>query len=79
MAALLAAAGIGLMAMTAIAASAEPQEAQPDKGAEAFMVVLEVSPGRSDCRHAPHQSQWEEVLDKMTKLGAQITDDNYER
>ena len=78
-ASLLAAAGIGLMAMTAMAASAEAQEAQPDKGAEAFTAVC------SKCHPADRivatrrtKSQWEEVLDKMTKLGAPITDDNYD-
>ena len=55
------------------------QEAQADKGADAFTAVC------SKCHPADRivatrrtRTQWEETLEKMTKLGAQITDDNYE-
>ncbi|HEY7057520.1 MAG TPA: helix-hairpin-helix domain-containing protein [Vicinamibacterales bacterium] len=78
-ASLLAAAAIGLMAMTVVASSAAPQDAQDDKGAATFTAVC------SKCHPADRivatrrtRSQWEEILDKMTKLGAQITDDNYD-
>jgi len=73
-------AGVGLMAMTAVASSPARQEAQQDdKGAAAFTAVC------SKCHPADRivatrrtRSQWEEILDKMTKLGAQVTDDNYD-
>jgi competence protein ComEA len=74
----LTAAGV-LAAFSVVALSATVQDAPPDKGAETFTAVC------SKC-HPPDRivatrrtkSQWEEVLDKMTKLGAQINDDNYE-
>jgi competence ComEA-like helix-hairpin-helix protein len=72
-------AGVGLMAMTAVASSPARQDAQDDKGAAAFTAVC------SKCHPADRivatrrtRSQWEEILDKMTKLGAQVTDDNYD-
>jgi competence ComEA-like helix-hairpin-helix protein len=75
----LASAGVGLMAMTAVASSPVRQEGQEDKGAAAFTAVC------SKCHPADRivatrrtRSQWEEILDKMTKLGAQVTDDNYD-
>jgi competence protein ComEA len=68
-----------LAMVSAVALSATVQDAPPDKGAETFTAVC------SKC-HPPDRivairrtkSQWEETLDKMTKLGAQINDDNYE-
>jgi competence ComEA-like helix-hairpin-helix protein len=76
---MLAGAGVGLMVMTAAASSPSRQEAQEDKGAAAFTAVC------SKCHPADRivatrrtRSQWEEILDKMTKLGAQVTDDNYD-
>ena len=56
MASLLAAAGIGADGDDPIAASAEPQEAQPDKGAEAFTAVCsKCHLADRICRDAPHQ------------------------
>ena len=72
----------GVLALTsasAVASKARGQEAQADKGADAFTAVC------SKCHPADRivatrrtRTQWEETLEKMTKLGAQITDDNYE-
>ena len=60
-------------------ASGAQQDAAKDPGAETFNAVC------SKC-HTPERilaarrtsTQWEEVLEKMTKIGAQITDENYE-
>jgi len=61
------------------ASSAGLQDPAADKGADAFTAVC------SKCHPADRivatrrtRTQWEEILEKMTKLGAQITDDNYE-
>jgi len=72
-------AGATLTALSAIALSAPQQDAAKDPAAETFAAVC------SKC-HTPERilairrtkTQWEEVLDKMTKIGAQITDDNYD-
>ena len=70
---------LALTSVSAVASKARGQEAQADKGAEAFTAVC------SKCHPADRivatrrtRTQWEETLEKMTKLGAQITDDNYE-
>lgn len=55
------------------------QDQADDAGAQAFQAVC------SKC-HPPDRivaarrtkTQWEETLDKMTKLGAPVTDDNYD-
>ena len=68
-----------LLAALSIAASAAQQDAAKDPGTETFNAVC------SKC-HTPERilaarrtrTQWEEVLDKMTKIGAQITDENYD-
>jgi competence ComEA-like helix-hairpin-helix protein len=72
---------IAAAAFTAVsvAALAAPQDAAQDRGAETFNAVC------SKC-HTPERilatrrtrTQWEEILDKMSKIGAQITDDNYD-
>jgi competence protein ComEA len=67
-----------LTAVSIVAASGQ-QDASKDAGAETFTAVC------SKC-HTPERilaarrtrTQWEEILDKMTKLGAQVTDDNYD-
>jgi competence protein ComEA len=59
--------------------AARAQEPTDDPGAQEFQAVC------SKC-HPPDRivaarrtkTQWEETLDKMTKLGAPITDDNYD-
>lgn len=70
---------LALTSVSAVASKARGQEAQADKGAEAFTAVC------SKCHPADRivatrrtRTQWEETLEKMTKLGAQITDDNYD-
>ena len=63
----------------AFASAARAQEPADDPGAQEFQAVC------SKC-HPPDRivaarrtkTQWEETLDKMTKLGAPITDDNYD-
>ena len=76
-------ASIAIVAVVALtttthASSAGLQDPATDKGAEAFTAVARsvIRPIGLSPRAA--QTQWEEVLDKMTKLGAQITDDNYD-
>jgi competence protein ComEA len=67
------------LAAVSIAALGGQQDAAKDPGAETFTATC------SKC-HTPERilaarrtrTQWEEVLDKMSKIGAQITDENYE-
>ena len=67
------------LAAVSIAALGAQQDAAKDPGLETFTAVC------SKC-HTPERilatrrtrTQWEEVLDKMTKIGAQITDENYD-
>ena len=67
------------LAAVSIAALGAQQDAAKDPAAETFTAVC------SKC-HTPERilatrrtrTQWEEVLEKMTKIGAQITDDNYD-
>jgi len=74
----LASAAALLLTITA-AASAMQDQAADDAGAQAFQAVC------SKC-HPPDRivaarrtkTQWEETIDKMTKLGAPVTDDNYD-
>ena len=73
------AAGAVLAATFVVAVSARAQDPAQDAGADTFNAVC------SKC-HTPERilasrrtkSQWEEILDKMSKIGAQITDDNYD-
>lgn len=69
-----------LPAATPLRARRAPdQEPAKDKGAETFNAAC------SKC-HTPERilaarrtrPEWEEILDKMTKLGAQVTDENYD-
>jgi competence protein ComEA len=65
--------------LSVFVAPAIAQESSDDPGAQEFQAVC------SKC-HPPDRivagrrtkTQWEETLDKMTKLGAPITDDNYD-
>jgi competence protein ComEA len=73
------AAGTALGAISVGAVSARAQDPPKDAGAETFNAVC------SKC-HTPERilasrrtkSQWEEILDKMAKIGAPITDENYD-
>jgi competence protein ComEA len=68
-----------VLALCALAPPATAQEPSDDAGAQEFQAVC------SKC-HPPDRivaarrtkTQWEETLEKMTKLGAPITDDNYD-
>ncbi len=71
------ASAIALLSITAVHAAM--QEPTDDAGAEAFQAVC------SKCHPADRivaarrtKTQWEETLDKMTKLGAPVTDENYD-
>jgi len=74
----------GLTALVVTTASAAgrratPQEPSDDKGAAAFTAVCsKCHPAERIVATRRTKSQWEEVLDQMTKLGAPITDDNYD-
>jgi competence protein ComEA len=65
--------------LSVLASPATAQEPSDDPGAQEFQAVC------SKC-HPPERivsarrtkTQWEETLEKMTKLGAPITDDNYD-
>lgn len=75
----MAAAGALALVSSAFAPRAIAQESSDDPGAQEFQAVC------SKC-HPPDRivaarrtkTQWEETLDKMTKLGAPITDDNFD-
>lgn len=75
-------AGLTALVVTTAAAAgrrATPQEPSDDKGATAFTAVCsKCHPAERIVATRRTKSQWEEVLDKMTKLGAPITDDNYD-
>jgi competence protein ComEA len=68
-----------VLALSVLASPATAQEPSDDPGAQEFQAVC------SKC-HPPERivsarrtkTQWEETLEKMTKLGAPITDDNYD-
>jgi competence protein ComEA len=68
-----------VLALSVLAPSAAAQDPSDDPGAQEFQAVC------SKC-HPPDRivaarrtkTQWEETLEKMTKLGAPITDDNYD-
>ena len=75
----LAAAAVALLSMVGALAFAQDQSQSDDPGAQAFQAVC------SKCHPADRivaarrtKTQWEETLDKMTKLGAPITDENYD-
>jgi competence protein ComEA len=68
-----------MLALCVVTPTAVAQEPSDDPGAQEFQAVC------SKC-HPPDRivaarrtkTQWEETLEKMTKLGAPITDDNYD-
>ncbi len=71
-----AAALIGLLVVTG---SARGQEPADDPGAQEFQAVCaKCHPPDRIVSARRTKTQWEETLEKMTKLGAQITDDNYD-
>jgi competence protein ComEA len=67
------------LAISALVPAVVAQEPSDDAGAQEFQAVC------SKC-HPPDRivaarrtkTQWEETLEKMTKIGAPITDDNYD-
>jgi competence protein ComEA len=78
----IAAAAFAVASIASVGVKAQPgvqQDAAKDPAVETFNAVC------SKC-HTPERilaarrtkTQWEEVLDKMTKIGAQITDENYD-
>src|SRR5438045_9036124 len=75
----IAASAVIVLALSVLAPSAAAQEPSDGAGAQEFQAVC------SKC-HPPARivaarrtkTQWEETLDKMTKIGAPITDDNYD-
>lgn len=69
----------GLIALCAIAPGATAQETSDDAGAQEFQAVCaKCHPPDRIVAGRRTKTQWEETLEKMTKLGAPITDDNYD-
>jgi competence protein ComEA len=61
------------------ASVARAQEPADDPGAQEFQAVCaKCHPPDRIVAARRTKTQWEETLDKMTKLGAPITDDNYD-
>ena len=66
-----------LLSMDATLASV--QDPADDPGAQAFQAVCsKCHPSDRIVAARRTKTQWEETLEKMTKLGAPITDDNYD-
>jgi competence protein ComEA len=75
----LSATAAGLMGFSVLTGSARAQEPADDPGAQEFQVVCaKCHPPDRIVTARRTKTQWEETLEKMTKLGAPITDDNYD-
>lgn len=68
-----------VLAWCVLAPAAIAQEPSDDAGAQEFQTVCgKCHPPDRIVSARRSKTQWEETLEKMTKLGAPITDDNYD-
>jgi competence protein ComEA len=68
-----------VLALSVLAPAAFAQEPSDDAGAQEFQAVCaKCHPPDRIVAGRRTKTQWEETLEKMTKLGAAITDDNYD-
>jgi competence protein ComEA len=75
----LSATAAALVALCVAAGSARAQEPSDDPAAQEFQAVCaKCHPPERIVAARRTKTQWEETLEKMTKLGAPITDDNYD-